>query len=107
MWRPRKAAAFLPLCALVRSRHSRRFSATSRRPTVICVGRSDLIGTGFRTGSRVGLGDAPRRPAAGFRTHALVAIASAAAVMVHKAPAFAPGLFPSDAELDPTRLAQG
>jgi putative Mg2+ transporter-C (MgtC) family protein len=47
--------------------------------------------------------------AAGIRTHALVAIAAAATVMVSLAPAFAPGgAFPGGtARLDPTRLAQG
>ncbi len=46
--------------------------------------------------------------AAGFRTHALVAIAAAATVMICLAPAFAPGAYPGGtSRLDPTRLAQG
>jgi putative Mg2+ transporter-C (MgtC) family protein len=46
--------------------------------------------------------------AAGFRTHALVAIASAATVMICLVPTFAPGAFPGGTpRLDPTRLAQG
>ncbi len=46
--------------------------------------------------------------AAGFRTHALVALASAAAVMVSLAPSFTANVFPGGApRLDPTRLAQG
>lgn len=47
--------------------------------------------------------------AAGIRTHAVVAIAAAATVMVSLAPAFAPGgSFPGGtAMLEPTRLAQG
>jgi len=47
--------------------------------------------------------------AAGIRTHAVVAIAAAATVMVSLAPAFAPGgSFPGGTPmLDPTRLAQG
>jgi putative Mg2+ transporter-C (MgtC) family protein len=46
--------------------------------------------------------------AAGFRTHALVAIAAASVVLVSRAPSFAPGAFAGgDLQLDPTRLAQG
>jgi putative Mg2+ transporter-C (MgtC) family protein len=46
--------------------------------------------------------------AAGFRTHALVAIAAAATMLVSFAPAFAPGAaFLSLDRLDPTHLAQG
>jgi putative Mg2+ transporter-C (MgtC) family protein len=46
--------------------------------------------------------------AAGFRTHALVAIAAAATMLVAYAPAFAPGArFLSVDRLDPTHLAQG
>jgi putative Mg2+ transporter-C (MgtC) family protein len=44
--------------------------------------------------------------AAGFRTHALVALASASVVLISYAPVLSPG-FPSAARLDPTRLAQG
>jgi putative Mg2+ transporter-C (MgtC) family protein len=46
--------------------------------------------------------------AAGFRTHALVAIAAAATMLVAYAPAFVPGArFLSVDRLDPTHLAQG
>jgi putative Mg2+ transporter-C (MgtC) family protein len=46
--------------------------------------------------------------AAGFRTHALVAIAAAATMLVSFAPSFAPGAsFLSVDRLDPTHLAQG
>src|SRR5580693_2433247 len=48
MWLPRYSPPFLA----ERSRHSLRFSLTSRRPTVIWVGRSSVIFTGFRMGSR-------------------------------------------------------
>ena len=65
------------------------------------------LGAAWAAGGLIGAERTFHGRAAGFRTHALVAIAAAAAVMVHKAPAFAPGLFPSDAALDPTRLAQG
>src|SRR5215467_1494319 len=49
---PRNLPALCPACA----RHLRRFSATSRIPTVIWVGRSLAIGTGARTGSRLWIG---------------------------------------------------
>ena len=65
------------------------------------------LGVAWAAGGLIGAERTFHGRAAGFRTHALVAIASAAAVMVHKAPSFAPGLFASDAQLDPTRLAQG
>jgi putative Mg2+ transporter-C (MgtC) family protein len=65
------------------------------------------LGAAWLAGGLIGAERTYHGRAAGFRTHALVAIAAAAAVMVHKAPGFTPGLFVSDAALDPTRLAQG
>ena len=44
--------------------------------------------------------------AAGFRTHSLVALASASAMLISYLPAISSG-YPSTARLDPTRLAQG
>src|SRR3954447_2133946 len=48
MWVPSRSDCFF----LPRSRQRLRFSLTSRMPTVICVGRSDRIGTGCTLGSR-------------------------------------------------------
>src|SRR5437763_1505512 len=48
MWPPRNSAFFLSFCASQR----RRFSFTSRIPTVICVGRRSEIGVACKTGSR-------------------------------------------------------
>jgi putative Mg2+ transporter-C (MgtC) family protein len=66
------------------------------------------LGAAWLAGGIIGAERSFHGRAAGFRTHALVAIASAAAAMVSMAPTFSPGLFPGDtARLDPTRLAQG
>lgn len=66
------------------------------------------LGAAWLAGGIIGAERSFHGRAAGFRTHALVAIASAAAAMVSLAPAFSPGMFPGDApRLDPTRLAQG
>src|SRR3954466_6767257 len=54
---PRNAA---PPCGS-RFLHSFCLALTSRIPTVICVGRSSAIGTGFRRGSRaIGMFTSPR-----------------------------------------------
>jgi putative Mg2+ transporter-C (MgtC) family protein len=66
------------------------------------------LGAAWLAGGLIGLERSYHGRAAGFRTHALVAIASAAAVMVCLVPTLVPGVFPSDGmRLDPTRLAQG
>ena len=59
-------------------------------------------------GGLIGLERSYHGRAAGFRTHALVAIAAASTMLISFAPTFAPGVFPGDTpRLDPTRLAQG
>jgi len=66
------------------------------------------LGAAWGAGALIGAERSFHGRAAGFRTHALVGLASAAAVMVSLAPTFAPHVFPSDTpRLDPTRLAQG
>jgi putative Mg2+ transporter-C (MgtC) family protein len=66
------------------------------------------LGAAWLAGGLIGLERSYHGRAAGFRTHALVAIASAAAVMVCLVPTLMPGQFPAGAlRLDPTRLAQG
>ncbi|HEX5262062.1 MAG TPA: MgtC/SapB family protein [Phenylobacterium sp.] len=66
------------------------------------------LGAAWLAGGIIGAERSFHGRAAGFRTHALVAIASAAAAMVSLAPVFSPGMFPGDTpRLDPTRLAQG
>jgi putative Mg2+ transporter-C (MgtC) family protein len=66
------------------------------------------LGAAWGAGALIGAERSFHGRAAGFRTHALVGLASAAAVMVALAPTFAPHVFPSDTpRLDPTRLAQG
>jgi putative Mg2+ transporter-C (MgtC) family protein len=66
------------------------------------------LGAAWLAGGLIGFERSFHGRAAGFRTHALVAIASAAAVMVCLAPTFAPAAYPGGTpRLDPTRLAQG
>ncbi|HEV2531642.1 MgtC/SapB family protein [Phenylobacterium sp.] len=66
------------------------------------------LGAAWTAGAVIGAERSFHGRAAGFRTHALVGLAAAAAVMVSLAPTFAPGVFPGGAaRLDPTRLAQG
>jgi putative Mg2+ transporter-C (MgtC) family protein len=66
------------------------------------------LGAAWLAGGLIGLERSYHGRAAGFRTHSLVAIASAAAVMVCLVPTLVPGVFPSDGmRLDPTRLVQG
>jgi putative Mg2+ transporter-C (MgtC) family protein len=66
------------------------------------------FGGAWVAGGLIGLERSYHGRAAGFRTHALVALASAAAAMVSMAPTLVPGVFPGGApQLDPTRLAQG
>jgi putative Mg2+ transporter-C (MgtC) family protein len=66
------------------------------------------LGAAWAAGGLIGSERSYHGRAAGFRTHALVAIAAAAAVMVSQAPLFSPGLFAGgNQQLDPTRLAQG
>jgi putative Mg2+ transporter-C (MgtC) family protein len=66
------------------------------------------LGAAWVAGGVVGLERSYHGRAAGFRTHALVCLASAAAMMVAFAPTLLPGVWPGDApRLDPTRLAQG
>jgi putative Mg2+ transporter-C (MgtC) family protein len=66
------------------------------------------LGAAWVAGGLIGAERSYHGRAAGFRTHALVSLASAAVVMVSLAPIFAAGAFPGDGmRLDPTRLAQG
>jgi putative Mg2+ transporter-C (MgtC) family protein len=66
------------------------------------------LGAAWLAGGLIGLERSYHGRAAGFRTHALVAIASAAAVMVSLAPILVPGVFPSGTgAMDQTRLGQG
>jgi putative Mg2+ transporter-C (MgtC) family protein len=74
----------------------------------IYVEISAELGAAWAAGAVIGFERSYHGRAAGFRTHALVGLAAAAAVMVSLAPTFAPGVFPGGApRLDPTRLAQG
>jgi putative Mg2+ transporter-C (MgtC) family protein len=76
--------------------------------TSIYIEVSAELGAAWVAGALIGAERSYHGRAAGFRTHALVALASAAAVMVSLAPTFMPGVFPGGgARLDPTRLAQG
>ena len=66
------------------------------------------LGAAWLAGALIGAERSYHGRAAGFRTHALVALGAATAMMVSLAPTFAPGVFPGDTpRLDPTRLAQG
>ncbi len=66
------------------------------------------LGAAWIAGGLIGSERTFHGRAAGFRTHALVSLASAAAMMVSLAPLFMPGAYPSDGvRLDPSRLAQG
>lgn len=66
------------------------------------------LGSAWLAGGLIGLERSFHGRAAGFRTHALVAIAAAAVVMVAQAPLFEPALLEGAGKpLDPTRLAQG
>ena len=66
------------------------------------------LGGAWAAGALIGAERGYHGRAAGLRTHALVGLAAAAAVMVCLAPTFTPGLFPGGSpRLDPTRLAQG
>jgi putative Mg2+ transporter-C (MgtC) family protein len=66
------------------------------------------LGAAWLAGGLIGLERSYHGRAAGFRTHALVAIASAGAVMICLVPTLVAGVFPNDGmRLDPTRLAQG
>jgi putative Mg2+ transporter-C (MgtC) family protein len=66
------------------------------------------FGAAWLAGALIGAERSYHGRAAGFRTHALVALGAATAMMVSLAPTFAPGVFPGDTpRLDPTRLAQG
>lgn len=66
------------------------------------------LGAAWAAGAAIGMERSYHGRPAGFRTHALVSLAAAAAVMVCLAPTFTAGVFPGGApRLDPTRLAQG
>lgn len=66
------------------------------------------LGAAWAAGALIGSERSYHGRAAGFRTHALVSLAAAAAMMVSLAPTFSPGAFAGEAtRLDPTRLAQG
>jgi putative Mg2+ transporter-C (MgtC) family protein len=66
------------------------------------------LGAAWAAGALIGAERGFHGRSAGIRTHALVSLAAAAAVMVSLAPTFTPGVFPGGApRLDPTRLAQG
>ena len=64
------------------------------------------LGAAWGAGLLIGLERSYNGRAAGFRTHALVALASAATVTIALQPMFAP-LAPGGQTLDPSRLAQG
>lgn len=66
------------------------------------------LGAAWAAGGLIGAERTFHGRAAGFRTHALVSLAAAAAMMVALAPTFAPGAYAGGAlRLDPSRLAQG
>lgn len=66
------------------------------------------LGAAWLAGGLIGAERTYHGRAAGFRTHALVCLGGAAAMMLALAPTFTPGVWPGDApRLDPTRLAQG
>lgn len=64
------------------------------------------LGLAWACGLLIGLERSYNGRAAGFRTHALVAIAAAATAMIAFAPMFVAG-YPGGPRLDPTHLAQG
>jgi putative Mg2+ transporter-C (MgtC) family protein len=66
------------------------------------------FGAAWLAGGVIGAERSFRGRAAGFRTHAVVAIAAASVMLVAWGPSFMPGVYPGGApRLDPTRLAQG
>jgi putative Mg2+ transporter-C (MgtC) family protein len=66
------------------------------------------LGAAWLAGGLIGLERSYHGRAAGFRTHALVAIAASATMLVCAAPVLEPGVFPGGAFwLDPGRLGQG
>jgi putative Mg2+ transporter-C (MgtC) family protein len=67
------------------------------------------LGAAWICGMAVGLERSVNGRAAGFRTHALVSLASATVMLAARAPSFLPNLFPASAPamLDPTHLLQG
>jgi putative Mg2+ transporter-C (MgtC) family protein len=66
------------------------------------------LGAAWLAGGLIGLERTLHGRAAGFRTHALVAIASSGTMLVCAAPVLAPGVFPGGPFwLDPGRLGQG
>lgn len=66
------------------------------------------LATAWLAGGLIGMERRYHGRAAGFRTHALVAIASAAAMLVCLAPVLMPGQFAGGSlRLDPGRVAQG
>jgi putative Mg2+ transporter-C (MgtC) family protein len=66
------------------------------------------LATAWLAGGLIGMERSYHGRAAGFRTHALVAIASAAAMLVCVAPVVMPGQFAGGSlRLDPGRVAQG
>jgi putative Mg2+ transporter-C (MgtC) family protein len=66
------------------------------------------LGAAWLAGGLIGFERTYHGRAAGFRTHALVCLGGAAAMMLALAPTFTPGVWPGGApRLDPTRLAQG
>lgn len=67
------------------------------------------LGAAWLSGMAVGLERSINGRAAGFRTHALVALSSATVTVIARAPTFLPGMFApgTPAMLDPTRLIQG
>ena len=65
------------------------------------------LGGACAAGGVIGFERSYHGRAAGFRTHSLVGLASAAAVMTAYAPLVTKGLFPPGLALDPSRVAQG
>lgn len=63
------------------------------------------LGAAWLAGTAIGLERSFTGRAAGFRTHALVALAAAAAALVSLEPSFFPGM--GGLRLDPTRMGQG
>lgn len=76
--------------------------------TSIYLQMAEGVAAAWIAGGLIGAERSYHGRAAGFRTHALVAIAAAATMLVAYAPSFAPGVtFVSLDRLDPTHLAQG
>ena len=65
------------------------------------------LGAAWLAGSLIGIERSYHGRAAGFRTHALVAIAAASAIVLTLQPSVVAGVVGGGARLDPSRLGQG